>query len=241
MNYLKIYIELIERCNNRIYNKSIHYKHHINPRFEDKKSKEIIFVTFKEHYIIHHLRWKIYQKIQDKLAYLMIKGVKHNEAQKLYCSIGGKTGGKTTKNNNKGIFNKDYNRSKQPIKNWSNNDIRLKIVSNIFDRCSNGGKTTKKNNKGIFDLDKQYLRSFWASVGGMALKKANNYGGFASKKWRNENKELAAKNSSKGGSIGGKFVGKLLWWTNGVSNIRSMECPDKFFYRGMIKKRRDLN
>lgn len=37
--------------------------------------------------------------------------------------------------------------------------------------------------------------------------------------------------------LGGHIVGSLPWWTNGIVNKKSVECPGEGFYRGQTRKR----
>lgn len=74
MTYSKIYQEIVERCKSRKYNKDIYYeRHHIIPKCVGGKDDgdNIVNVTAREHFILHHLLAKEYVKqYKDrKIAY----------------------------------------------------------------------------------------------------------------------------------------------------------------------------
>ncbi len=68
-----------------------------------------------------------------------------------------------------------------------------------------------------------------------AAKMVKNYGGMASKEWREDNPEKCFTFSSKGGKIG-SYTFSWYWWNDGERNTRSMECPGDGWVRGMLKK-----
>lgn len=87
------------------------------------------------------------------------------------------------------------------------------------------------------------MRSEWASIGGKSVHATGKAGGYVSKEWREQNPEAALLNSSNGGKIGGKIVGKMFWWNNGIRNTKSFDCPGEGWVRGMLmseKKRNSL-
>jgi hypothetical protein len=74
MTYSKIYHEIVGRCKTRKYNKDIYYeKHHIIPKCVGGKDNDdnIVSVTAREHFILHHLLAKEYVKQykDHKIAY----------------------------------------------------------------------------------------------------------------------------------------------------------------------------
>lgn len=95
-----------------------------------------------------------------------------------------------------------------------------------------GGKASRDRKLGIFSASKEQ-RSKWAIENGSkgGVKAKNEKLGFHA-----FNEIERKENSSKGGKIGGKIVGNLLWWTDGSTNIRSNFCPGEGFRRGMTKK-----
>ena len=54
---------------------------------------------------------------------------------------------------------------------------------------------------------------------------------------KEELKNEIEENSSKGGKIGGKIVGVMPWWTNGLKNVRTYESPGDTWRRGMTKRK----
>jgi len=240
MNYKKLHDSIISRAENRIYNKAIHQKHHIVPIHECAESTDIVYLTFKEHYIVHLLRWKFIKTIGNFKAYAFMRGLKNNETHKRICSEAGKIGGKVTKNSNLGIFSKSYDRSEQTNINWANGAYKnndYSIISVL------GGKTTKRNKLGIFDPANQHMRTDWAKLGADALVTSGNRSGIYAKEWRNANPEIATEILSKGGKAGGKITGKMFWWNNGTENKRAIHCPGDGWVRGMLmseKKRKQV-
>ena len=74
MNYQSVYSEIIERAKSRGLNKKLlkgyFEKHHIIPRSlngTDDKSN-LVLLTAREHFICHHLLWKIYHNKETLYA-----------------------------------------------------------------------------------------------------------------------------------------------------------------------------
>ncbi len=98
--YIKLYFNIIEKAiiENRIFNSKIHERHHILPRslFPEYKNdkKNLVILSFREHFICHALLWKHYKKIGDKnaiiktghvlvkLKYFYLTGRKYEMAKK---------------------------------------------------------------------------------------------------------------------------------------------------------------
>lgn len=79
MNYIKIYNKLCKRGKgNRAYTAKWGRweRHHIKPRNAggNNQSSNITRLQHKEHTLAHHLLFRIYHRIQDKLAYKMLDG-----------------------------------------------------------------------------------------------------------------------------------------------------------------------
>lgn len=246
MNYAKIHDLIIDRARQRKYDKSIHHKHHVIPLHEDSSSEDLVPLTVKEHWIIHRLRWKMTGTLGNKLAYLLLKGSGDDcERTKLIQSEAGKVGGYITKKNKNGIFDPDYDRSKTSKELWENGTIGFKnyTYEQRKEAGQKGGSTTKENNSGIFREDLQHKRSEWAKLGAQALDDAGTRGGYATKKWIEDNPEKQKKNASDGGKKGGKKVGSMYWWNDGTHNKKSFECPGDGWVRGMLmseKKRKQV-
>lgn len=155
-------------------------------------------------------------------------------------SIGGKIGGKTTRARNAGIFSPDYDRGAQTRSNW-----QLGLMDHVdFEYGGHcGGTKTRENKSGIFREDLQVLRSKWAKIGAAALAESGNRGGVCSEKWRKEHREQVSKICSDGGKIGGKKVGSMFWWNDGIINKKGFESPGENWVRGQLlseKKRASL-
>ena len=73
MNYNKIHDTIIDRARERVRDSSLYHNHHIIPLHEDKTSTDTVPLTIKEHYVVHHLRWKMVGTPGNLLAYRLIK------------------------------------------------------------------------------------------------------------------------------------------------------------------------
>jgi hypothetical protein len=63
MNYLKTYISIIRLAQKRIINEKVQYElHHIFPESIYGKNKLLVYLTLREHYIVHKLLWKLFRK-----------------------------------------------------------------------------------------------------------------------------------------------------------------------------------
>ena len=76
-------------------------------------------LTFKEHRIIHHLRWKMNFILGNLKAYRMMLGASNKNKTMTFWL--GKEGGLKTKENNSGIFNPDLQHLR---KEWSKIGIK---------------------------------------------------------------------------------------------------------------------
>lgn len=105
-------------------------------------------------------------------------------------------------------------------------------------KCSiagkNGGLTSRDNNVGIHNPQYSDKRTDWAKIGAEALNKSGNRSGIFAKEWRDLNVEVVKQVASNAGKIGGKIVGTMLWWNNGESNAKSIECPGEGWVSGML-------
>lgn len=71
--YKEIYENILEKAKNRVLT-CYTEKHHIIPRYQggDNSSDNLIELTYREHLIIHFLRWKLFNNPQDKCAYKLM-------------------------------------------------------------------------------------------------------------------------------------------------------------------------
>lgn len=80
MNYLKFYHQLILKAQNRSLHNIYVERHHIVPlslKGEDIESN-IVSLTAKEHFVAHHLLWKIHRNPQMTKAFMLMCNVKRN-------------------------------------------------------------------------------------------------------------------------------------------------------------------
>lgn len=128
MNYKRIHDDIISRAENRIYKKGVHHKHHIIPKHHNKNDNRVVILTKKEHYLIHYLLYKIYNKHKDKHAYIVLKN-----------------SGLLTKESKLGIFNPKYHSMRKfwsrmgqkGFQEWKQNNIEL-----YMDSIKKGGQIT---------------------------------------------------------------------------------------------------
>ena len=93
MNYNKIHDAIIDRARERVRDSSLYQNHHIIPLHEDKTSTDTVPLTIKEHYVVHHLRWKMVGTPGNLYAYRLIKnGEQDPEAWVEFCREAGKKG-----------------------------------------------------------------------------------------------------------------------------------------------------
>lgn len=166
MDYIKIHDSIIQRAELRIYDSKIHHKHHIIPKHEDKTSVKTVPLTFKEHKIIHLLRWKITNTVGNRLVYLMYSGMT-DEFHRYRSIEGGKKGGKRTKNNKSGIFSDNYDRSKETKRRWEEGIITLNKLNLSNEESVKRGKLSFLSKKGIHspDYDKSKAsKAYWDNL-----------------------------------------------------------------------------
>lgn len=147
-------------------------------------------------------------------------------------AYGGKLGGRTTKDSNKGIFDPNYDRSAQSKKNW---ELGLLDHVDFASAGAKGGSSTVANGSGIFREDLQHKRTEWAKIGAEALEKSGNRRGCCTKEWwQNPENRKAAIERTKNRDNTNQCKP---WWTNGITNVKSNESPGEGFVRGMTHKR----
>lgn len=220
--------------------KSNSYKHELLSYFiNDIKEYPIVFLyehnlTEDAAYSLEESLIKQYGRVGvDKYGSLVniMPGGDHITNSQISSSIGGKIGGRTTKDNALGIFSPEYDRGAQTRSNWENG------LMDHIDFVANGkiaGAASVKSQRGIHDPTLSHKRSEWAKIGAAALEASGNRGGVCSKKWQDENKEKVVENASKGGCVGGLTHKGKKMWNNGVINKKTHECPGEGWVRGML-------
>lgn len=84
MNYIKIYNELIDKCVIRAWTKQSApcyvEKHHILPRAlgGNNSKSNLVVMTAKEHFVAHHLLWKIHRNVQTYYALIAMRYDRRN-------------------------------------------------------------------------------------------------------------------------------------------------------------------
>lgn len=80
MNYALAYEQLVQKAKDRTVVPSAIERHHILPKsMGGNNAKEnIVFLTPREHYIAHHLLWKIHKNISMRRAFWCMMVIKNN-------------------------------------------------------------------------------------------------------------------------------------------------------------------
>lgn len=117
----------------------------------------------KEHYILHHLRYKFIKTPGNYLAYCFLKGISvSGQIHFEICSNAGKKGSRVTKDNKLGIFSDSYDRSKQTKINHQKGVYRYE---DTIKAGKIGGVKIVREKLGIHNPDLQHLRKEWAMIG----------------------------------------------------------------------------
>jgi len=237
-----------------------HFKHHSN----NKKEAHIKSLE-EEPFIVHVIEGNLsedlaYKKEKEYISYYgrlidgsgiltnIMPGGEGSISE--LNSIGGKIGGKRTKENKSGIFSENYDRSAETIKRWKTGVINRDCF-NGYAYCKEAGLASVASGKGIHAENYDHSESSkknWIKLKSDPVKfesfmeknrKVARTRGMRSKElgtnfstWEPEKqKEVASK--------GGKTAGKIPMWTNGVLNKRSYESPGEGWFRGIKKKTKD--
>jgi hypothetical protein len=251
MNYTKIHDVIIARARNRQYNSQVHHKHHIIPLHEDKNSKETVVLTFKEHRLIHFLRYKMNGSLGNLYAYYILKG---SQNTLILSKLGGQLGGASTKKYKKGIFADTWDRSAETKRRWEEGIISRDKMSNLMKSglAKRLGEDMVKSKKGIFsdtwDSSKN-SKEIWNNLSveekdrrSVLNKKHAALGGLITK----ENKlgffSLSDYEKTKNCSKGGKAHKGKIWITNGIKNTRILdEELNHYITLGWCKGRKNFN
>lgn len=218
MNYLKIYISLIRKTENRNLNKNkakrnnIYVEgHHVFPVSIFGKNKRVVYLTAREHYIAHALLEKIYIK---RYGILDLRTKKMIYA---FWRLNNETKQNTYRNSHL------YEKSKL-------NFVELLKQDSAF----NGEQNPAKNSNHREKLSKRMSR-FLYSLSGEEYKEIY--------KNRIERTKIMFKGA--GNPFYGKthteevkkYIGQLSketkWWNNGKENCKSKECPSEGWVSGM--------
>jgi hypothetical protein len=74
MNYLLLHDKIIYRARSRRYDSKIHHNHHVIPKHTtETPHSDVVPLTLKEHYIIHHINYRLYGRWQDRAAWKTLK------------------------------------------------------------------------------------------------------------------------------------------------------------------------
>lgn len=94
--YKEIYKNILENAKNRILT-CYTEKHHIIPRYQGGTNSldNIVELTYREHVIVHFLRWKLFNNPEDKCAYMLMMNYSVNrkiEVGKMVAEINRRSG-----------------------------------------------------------------------------------------------------------------------------------------------------
>lgn len=151
MDYLDAYRKLITKASLEIRSKGkgVYYeKHHAMPKsMGGGKGENLILLTAKEHYVAHHLLWKICGNKEMALAFKKMKG-------------------------NNRINSKDYETMKLKAREVSV-ECGKRMAENLRNIAHLGGKASLAFKKGVHSLTKEQ-KAAAGSKGGFATNGANN-------------------------------------------------------------------
>lgn len=245
MNYIKIHDELINRAKSRKYDNNIYHKHHIIPLHEDPDSSATIPLTFKEHYLVHLLRYKMGYGQGNLLAYVWLRGINSSSYDNMW-SWAGKRGGKSTKERESGIFSPSWDRSSETSRRWRDGIMPEPYLKQNPHIASQNIQKLMETKMGIFSPfwdrsiaskllwetrpqeERQRVLSILKVAGKIGNQKSKELGLNFSGWDKERHKEVAGQ--------GGRIVGKIPMWTNGEINKRSYVCPGDGFRRGVTLK-----
>lgn len=96
MNYIKLYDALVDAFRNQTLNPDEYTEsHHIVPKHDggDNSISNLVVVTYKQHRILHKVRYKAYKQKGDFLAYNLMYRIPCDK-KIILCSIAGRIGGR---------------------------------------------------------------------------------------------------------------------------------------------------
>lgn len=204
-------------------------------------------LTQEEAYELEKEEISYYGRLFDDSGILtnLMPGGEHLDSD--LSRIGGKIGGKRTKENSSGIFSEKHDRSKETRRRWETG-ILNRDCFNGFEHCKKAAAASVESGKGIHAEDFDHSgtsKKNWAKLKADPVK----YEEFLRKNRKTaqargaRSKELGTNFSSwdpekqrEVASKGGKITGSIPMWTNGSENKRSHECPGEGWFRGVKRK-----
>lgn len=153
--YLEFINEASERTKTILLTNPEYYVeiHHIIPRFEGgtNEPNNLVQLTYNDHVIAHYIRWVIYKKAEDKIAWSVMSN-QSVESRIERASLGGKIGGVISqeihKENKTGFFNPE----KQRIRGQKGAEVNRNQKTGAFDP-----KNLEKANKVLNENPELYL------------------------------------------------------------------------------------
>lgn len=125
MNYEKLYFAFIEKYQNQVFDEGTYTEvHHIIPRHAggDDSKENLIRLDYKQHTFAHHLLWKAYNNIGDKLAFTFMSNVDIDKQKFIRIEVGKMVGARHRD------FMIDLGNSQGPIQG------KLNVESGLLDK-----------------------------------------------------------------------------------------------------------
>lgn len=242
MDYQKLHDSIIVRARFRQYNSSLHHNHHIIPLHEDSNSIEVVPLTFKEHYVVHHLRWKFVGTIGNLYAYYLLK---FGSPTPIMASAAGKIGGAKTKETQSGIFSPSWNRGQFTKSLWESG--RLSSENFPTESMTRSGLASASSGRGIYSIDYDRAtagKNIWKNLDDDTKEKRltslKNLGIIGSKVSKEMGMNFSSWDEDKhkeACSKGGKSLAGVPWWNNGIVNKHCLESPGDGWVRGRKKRK----
>lgn len=239
MNYQQIYDAFISSRISRVLDdQTVYQKHHIIPRHEDPQSKELVYLTVKEHAFAHRLRYRITSTPGNYVAWKMLSGkMGKEELLSEQSRLGGLKGGSTTKSGNKGIFSSEWDRSAETSARWKDGRISHDHFKHLreTDHYVKIGCLSRDQKKGFhsddFDLSESN-RKIWANY------TEEEYNARC-ENMRNAQNNLSDESRLRrltGSRQGGLTSSKIPMWTDGLTNRRSHTRPGDEWKLGQTRR-----
>lgn len=256
MNYQKIYDSLIAKRQQNPAIKTGPYtvvEHYIFPKSMggSNNKSNLVVLTNKEHFVAHHLLWKIYQNAEMTHAFmLMSTTMGYKISAKIYAILVEQHGeylSEQMKGNTIWVGRKHSQQTKEKMSknNWMKTDDGKKWFSennpskneSTRQKISNALKGKSSWTKGLSTKTDERIKALGQKIS--QTLKGHNVSDETRKKISDKHKgQKLDREKHKNFIFNAK--GKY-WWTNGTQQILAKECPGDDWHRGRIHKKLNLS
>jgi hypothetical protein len=236
MNYLKTYLNLIRKAQNRTTKLDLYERHHVFPKSIFGKNNYTVNLSFKEHYIAHYLLYKIFVKRYGKddcrsrkmIGALMAMNLKNSFHNRKYFNSRLYEKARTT-------FSESIRGENHPLYGKKHSEETRQKISRAL--CERSKHFPPKK------LSEEHKRKL------SKLRKGENNPMFGKKSPHSEETKQKISDSKKGEK--NAFFGKVhseetkqkisekrkgfRWYNNGVKQVLTKNPPEEGFVLGMLK------